>query len=91
MVHKTNGIGQFILSIFSEYDYTTTYELNVLSLYQASEFTLSSNGVKLDKNSLERELIFGQKYEVISKLNNLISIINKKGQCNRNSRTRSRY
>ena len=75
-----NGIGQFILSIFSEYDYTTTYELNVLSLYQASEFTLSSNGVKLDKNSQERELIFGQKYEVISKLNNLISIINKKGQ-----------
>lgn len=75
-----NGIGQFILSIFSEYDYTTTYELNVLSLYQASEFTLSSNGVKLDKNTQERELIFGQKYEVISKLNNLISIINKKGQ-----------
>ena len=75
-----NGIGQFVLSVSSEYDYTTTYNLNILSMYQASDFSLSSNGAKLDKNSLELEIIYGEKYEIISKINNLISIINAKGQ-----------
>lgn len=75
-----NGVGQFILSVSSEYDYTTTYNLSVLSIYHATDFTLSSNGVMLNKNSSELEIIYGEKYEVISKMNNLISIINTKGQ-----------
>lgn len=75
-----NGVGQFVLSVSSEYDYTTTYNLNILSMYQATDFSLSSNGVKLNKNSGELEIIYGEKYEVVSKINNLVNIVNTKGQ-----------
>lgn len=73
-----NGIGSFILNITSEYDYTTNYQINMLSVYNAGKFTFSANGIVLNSESDILELIKGQSYDLVSKLDNFITL-NKNG------------
>lgn len=69
-----NDVGRFKLKISTEYDYTVSYEFNMLSLYYASNFTINSNGVTIDASSAPLELIGGQTHDISTKLNSLISV-----------------
>ena len=68
-----NGVGEFILKITSEFDYTKSFEIRMLSLYYASDFSISSNGLQINNASVLK-IVHGRNHEIITRLNNRVVI-----------------
>ena len=67
------GTGEFTLKITSIYDYTISIELKMVSMYFSNDFTVTYNGTTLSK-SYTFELVKNQKAEIVSKINNRITL-----------------
>lgn len=68
-----NGVGEFILKITSEFDYTKSFEMRMLSLYYASDFSISSNGSQINNASVLK-IVYGHNHEIITRLTNRVIV-----------------
>ena len=70
---EIKGVGEFKIKITSEFDYTILFELNILSVYYTSGFSINYNGADLSSEDT-LAIVHGQTREVVSSLNNKITL-----------------
>ncbi len=67
------GVGEFVLEVSSQYDFTTSVKIDLVSMHYFSNFTITHNGNTIS-SSTNIQIVVGQTAEIITKLNHSISV-----------------